>query len=101
MTVSKVRETISNVFTKFVVPDAQYLRCGQDNIMLLNSEQELDGEGVITLQKINMEGQGGMACAPGQIATAAEANAVARGVLWVLSIRFTDVVEQRAELHTG
>ena len=50
MTSAEVRGILTKAFPEFEdLETAQYLRCGQDNIMLLNDEQVLDGEGVIDL----------------------------------------------------
>ncbi len=56
MKTSEVRETIVNSFSGFNnVETAQFLRCGKDNIMVLNEEQDLDGELLI-----NLAGQGSL-----------------------------------------
>ena len=49
MTVSQVGSTITDDFSEFNVEEYQYLRCGQDNIMLVNEDQELDGDDVAEL----------------------------------------------------
>ena len=50
MKASEVRNVISNAFSEFQgVEKAQYLRCEKNNIMLLNENQELDGDDVIDL----------------------------------------------------
>lgn len=45
-----VRTIISSAFSEFEgIETAQYLRCGQDNIMVVNENQELDGSDLIEL----------------------------------------------------
>lgn len=54
MTQDEVRSILMEAFPAFEdVETSQFLRCGQDNIMLLNDEQDIDGEGII-----NLAGQG-------------------------------------------
>lgn len=48
MTVSQVQRTISSGFS-FDVDAYQYLRCGQNNIMLVNEDQDLDGDDIVEL----------------------------------------------------
>ena len=50
MKASQVRNIISNGFSEFEgIETAQYLRCGQDNIMVVNENQELSGDDLIDL----------------------------------------------------
>ena len=50
MKASEVRNVISDAFSGFQgVEMAQYLRCEKNNVMLLNENQELDGDDVIDL----------------------------------------------------
>lgn len=49
-TVSEVRSIITGAFSEFEdIATAQYLHCGQDNIMVVNENQELDGSDLIDL----------------------------------------------------
>lgn len=50
MTTSEVRDVIVDSFSDFEdIRSAQFLRCGKDNIMLLNEDQDLNGDSVIDL----------------------------------------------------
>ena len=50
MKASEVRNFICDDFSEFEgVQTAQYLRCEKNSVMLLNENQELDGDGVIDL----------------------------------------------------
>ena len=50
MKASEVRNIICRAFSEFQgVETAQYLRCEKNNIMLLNENQELDGDDIIDL----------------------------------------------------
>ena len=50
MKASEVRNVICSAFSEFQrVETAQYLRCEKNNVMLLNENQELDGDDVIDL----------------------------------------------------
>ena len=50
MKASQVRSIISSGFSEFKgIEGAQYLRCGQDNIKVVNENQELDGDDIIDL----------------------------------------------------
>lgn len=50
MTSTEVRSTIVEAFSEFKsVESAHFLRCGTDNIMVLNEEQDLDGDLAIDL----------------------------------------------------
>lgn len=52
----EVRDAIVEVFPAFQhVESAEFLCCGQDNVMLLNEQQELDGD-----EAINLAGQGSL-----------------------------------------
>lgn len=56
MTVTQVREALCDAFSGFDnVETSQFLRCGKDNVMLLNEDQELNGDGII-----NLAGQGSL-----------------------------------------
>ena len=47
---SEVRDAIVNTFPDFAnIQSAQFLRCGNDNVMLLNEDQDLNGDSVIDL----------------------------------------------------
>ena len=50
MSSQEVKNVILHGFSKFDdVENTQYLRCGQDNVMYLSKEQELDGDGIFKL----------------------------------------------------
>lgn len=50
MTACEVRDIIVDGFRDFsYIQSAQFLRCGKDNIMLLNEDQDLNGDSVIEL----------------------------------------------------
>ena len=50
MKASQVRSIVSSGFSEFKgIEGAHYLRCGQDNIMVVNENQELDGDDIIDL----------------------------------------------------
>ena len=50
MKASEVRNIICRAFSEFQgVETAQYLRCEKNNVMLLNENQELDGDDIIDL----------------------------------------------------
>ena len=49
MTSQEVKNVILRGFSKFDVENAQYLRCGQNNVMYLSKDQELDGDGIFEL----------------------------------------------------
>lgn len=50
MTVAEVRDAVVDNFTDFEnIKSFQFLRCGKDNIMLLNEEQDLNGDATIDL----------------------------------------------------
>ena len=56
MTASEVRDILVNAFPDFDdVQSAQFLCCGKDNIMLLNEDQDMNGDSVI-----NLAGQGSL-----------------------------------------
>lgn len=56
MTASEVREILVEAFADFDnIESFQFLQCGKDNIMLLNEEQELNGDSAI-----NLAGQGSL-----------------------------------------
>ena len=55
MTSQDVKRVIAEGFTDFNVDTTQFLRCGSDNNMVVNEEQELNGESVI-----NLAGQGSL-----------------------------------------
>ena len=49
MSSQEVKNVILRGFSKFDVENAQYLRCGQNNVMYLSKDQELDGDGIFEL----------------------------------------------------
>ena len=50
MSSQEVKNVILRGFSKFDdVENAQYLRCGQDNVLYLSKEQQLDGDGIFEL----------------------------------------------------
>ena len=56
MTVSEVRDILIQSFPNFDnIESAQFLCCGKDNIMLLNEDQDLNGDSAI-----NLAGQGSL-----------------------------------------
>ena len=56
MKTDEVRKIIKDGFPGFAcIETLQYLRCGQDNILVLNENQDLDGDDII-----NLAGQGSL-----------------------------------------